>query len=247
MAHPLRALQRLGALTYGVYAWAVFALFGTIAWFGVMFLPGSKVHRAILRACVYSVLALIGIPLKVQGRDQLLNTSPCVVVANHASYLDAMVLIALLPAGYGFVAKRELARNWLLRIFLQRLDTHFVERFDPRRGATDMRRLARAARQGQALVFFPEGTFHPEPGVATFRMGAFVAAVQGSLPVLPVVLRGTRRVLPSEHWLPRRGRLEVQFLAPLAPAGSDWAAAVRLRDASRQLILAHAGEPDLGR
>lgn len=234
-----------GAKLYAAYAWTLFGVFGSLSWLGIMLLPGARLHRAVLRLCVRGALRLAGIGLRVTGREHLQEASPCIVVANHASYLDAMVLIALLPAGYGFVAKRELARNPLLRIFLERLDTHFVERFNPRQGASDMRRLARAAKAGQALVFFPEGTFTRAPGLAAFRMGAFVAAVQADLAILPVALRGTRGILRSGSWQPRRGNIEAEFLPAVHPQDSDWQAAVRLRDASRAAILARCGEPDL--
>ncbi len=240
-----RVARNLRASLYAAYAWTLFGVFGVLAWLGIMLLPGGHLHRVVLRGCVRSALALAGIGVQIQGREHVEETSPCIVVANHASYLDAMILIALLPAGYGFVAKRELARNWVLRKFLQRIDTMFVERFDPRRGASDMRRLARAAKAGQALVFFPEGTFTRAPGLAAFRMGAFVAAAQAGLPVLPVALRGTRTVLRGSDWFPRRGDIEVQFLAPIRPEAADWKAAVALREASRQDILAHCHEPDL--
>lgn len=240
-----RGLRALRANLYALYAWTLFGVFGALAWLGVMVLPGAHLHRRILRACVYGALRLAGIRLTVQGRQHLREASPCIVVANHASYLDAMVLIALLPAGYGFVAKRELAGNWFLRSFLQRLDTHFVERFDPRRGASDMRRLARAAKAGQALVFFPEGTFTRAPGLAAFRMGAFVAAAQAGLAVLPVALRGTRSVLRGSDWYPRHGHITATFQPPIRPDGDNWQAAIELRDASRRAILEHCGEPDL--
>ncbi len=240
-----RAARSLRSGLYAAYAWSLFGVFGVLAWLGIMLLPGARLHRAVLRSCVRGALALAGIGLRVSGREYLDPAAPCIVVANHSSYVDAMILIGLLPAGYGFVAKRELARNWFLRTFLRRIDTLFVERFDPRRGASDMRRLARAAKAGQALVFFPEGTFTRAPGLAAFRMGAFVAAAQAQLPVLPVALRGTRAVLRDSEWWPSRGDIEAQFLAPIQPEGGDWKAAVALRDASRRAILEHCGEPDL--
>jgi 1-acyl-sn-glycerol-3-phosphate acyltransferase len=76
-------------------------------------------------------------------------------------------------------------------------------------------------------------------------MGAFVVAARTGAPVLPVALAGTRDVLRAEHWLPRRGRLLVTVGVAIVPDGSDWNAAVRLRDAARAAILKGAGEPDL--
>ena len=72
-----------------------------------------------------------------------------------------------------------------------------------------------------------------------------IAATQAGVPVIPVAIRGTRSMLRADSWFPRRGRLEVIIAAPIVPDGDDWAAAVRLRDQARAIILQNCGEVDL--
>ena len=108
------------------------------------------------------------------------------------------------------------------------------------------RELAAAARAGDSLVIYPEGTFTREPGLRPFHMGAFVAAAQSGRPVVPVALRGTRSVLRDGSWLPRRAPVEVHIEKPLAPRGGGWSDALALRDEARRAILARCGEPDRG-
>ena len=103
----------------------------------------------------------------------------------------------------------------------------------------------RAARAGARLVFFPEGTFTRVPGLLPFHLGAFTVACQVGLPVVSVAIRGTRSVMRSDHWFPRRGAVQVTVSPPITPDGSDFAAIVRLRDATRARILKFCGEPDL--
>ena len=98
---------------------------------------------------------------------------------------------------------------------------------------------------GDAVVFFPEGTFTEAGGLRPFRLGAFRIAADTGTPVVPVALRGTRDVLRGDRWLPRHGRIEVIVGAPLEPDGNDWTAALALRDAARRFILDRTGEPDL--
>ena len=76
-------------------------------------------------------------------------------------------------------------------------------------------------------------------------MGAFVVAAQTGVPLVPVTMRGARSVLRDGSWFARRGTVVVTIAAPLTPQGSDWNAAVALRDAVRAEILRHCGEPDL--
>jgi 1-acyl-sn-glycerol-3-phosphate acyltransferase len=168
-----------------------------------------------------------------------------VLVVNHASYLDALVLLAVLPGRLRYVAKRELGERWLSRLPLQRLGVEFVERFAAPRGVEDTVRVVQTVRQGWPVVFFPEGTFGRESGLRPFHMGAFVVAAQAGVPVVPLALRGTRALLRAEQWLPRRGIVRLTFGMPLRPQGTDWAAAVTLRDAARAEILRHCGEPDM--
>jgi 1-acyl-sn-glycerol-3-phosphate acyltransferase len=120
-----------------------------------------------------------------------------------------------------------------------------VERSDRERGIADIRRLAAAAHAGGTLVFFPEGTFLRMPGLLPFRLGAFSAAVESQLPVVPIALRGTRSVLRGDQWFPRRGAILVTVSPALKADGLDWQAALRLREAARTAILQHCGEPDL--
>jgi 1-acyl-sn-glycerol-3-phosphate acyltransferase len=80
-----------------------------------------------------------------------------------------------------------------------------------------------------------------------FRSGAFLAAAQAGVPVVPVALRGVRSVLRDGTWYLRRGAVSVVVGVPIEPRGSDWSAAVDLRDRVRAEILKHCGEPDLQR
>ena len=141
------------------------------------------------------------------------------MVANHSSFLDAYVLMAAIPRHFHYVAKRELLDNhWIARPLL-RLGTLFVERFDVQRSVDEAVRLIDAAHAGQSLGFFPEGTFTRMPGLLEFRMGAFLAAAQAGVPVVPVTICGTRSILRAGSWFPRRGQLEVIIEAPITPDG----------------------------
>jgi 1-acyl-sn-glycerol-3-phosphate acyltransferase len=154
--------------------------------------------------------------------------------------------VAALPwRGYRFVAKRELLDHLISRAFLRALGSAFVERFDFRQGMEDTTRLASSLRAGCSPVFFAEGTFTRVPGLREFRMGAFVVATQEGVPVVPIAIRGARAVLRAEHRLIRPGGVSITIGEPIRPQGSDWLAAVRLRDAARGAILRHCGERDL--
>ena len=117
--------------------------------------------------------------------------------------------------------------------------------FDVQKSAENADELVAAARQGVSLLLFPEGTFRHQAGLLPFRTGAFQVAAQAGIPLVPVGLRGVRSLLREGTWYLRRSTVSVSFAPPITPDGSDWNAAVRLRDRARAEILRRCGEPDL--
>jgi 1-acyl-sn-glycerol-3-phosphate acyltransferase len=193
------------------------------------------------------LFTLTGTPLIVRGLENLPHDTPNVLVANHASYMDGLALIAALPVSYAFVAKRELRDHFISRVYLERLGAQFVERLAAQQSVEDAKHLAEQAASGKSLAFFPEGTFTRVSGLLPFHLGAFVAAAQAGVPVVPVAIRGSRGMLRSGQWLPRRGTLVVTVGTPILPArevSDAYAAAVRLSEAARAQILQQCGEPD---
>jgi 1-acyl-sn-glycerol-3-phosphate acyltransferase len=214
-------------------------------WIAVALLPRLSWRQAIARGTAKLLLHLFGIPVHVRGLERLPRNQACVAVVNHASYLDPLVLLAVLPNTISFVAKREFTEQFFARVLFRRLGTEFVERFDAQRGVEDTDRVLQAVRQGRSMLFFPEGTFGRAPGLRPFRMGAFVVAAQTGVPLVPMGIKGTRSILRSGQWFPRRGVVSVTIGTPLMPQGADWTAAIALRDAARAQILDACGEPDL--
>jgi 1-acyl-sn-glycerol-3-phosphate acyltransferase len=240
-----RIAARLEAVLYAFRFWGVVALVAMPAWLTLVATPGVARRRRIARALARSVARLTGVGIAVHGLDHFENLDRWVVAANHSSYLDAFVLSAALPSGGVFLAKRELAGSFFSRVPLERLGTLFVERTEVERGAEDTRVASAAIQEGRSLFAFPEGTFDRSPGLRSFHLGAFVAAAEAGVPVVPVAIRGTRSLLRSGGWFPRRGTLIVIAMPPINPKGTDWNAAMDLRRRARDAILRHCGEPDL--
>jgi len=243
LARWRRWLTGAGRGLYGVYVWSLLALV-TIVGFVATFLPDLGVRRAAARWLARSLIGAAGILIKVEGLERLPRDRPFVLAANHASYIDGIVLVAAIPREFAFTAKAELRGQPLIGRLLGSIGTRFVERFDPRQGVTDTRELAAVGGAGESLAFFPEGTFRRARGLLSFRMGAFVVSAQAGMPLVPVTLTGTRAVLQDKGWIPQRLPIRVAIGEPIQPQGKDWDEAMRLRNATRAVILAGCGEPD---
>jgi 1-acyl-sn-glycerol-3-phosphate acyltransferase len=231
---------------YGAWVWGCFGVLVTIAAAGILTLPDLRRRWAWSRRLARTFARLAGCAIEVTGLEHLPD-EPHMLVANHASYIDGFVVAAALPRPVRFVAKAEFMDNRLLRALFERMGARFVERFDSRQSVEDVDMLAGLANDPVPLLFFAEGTFSAQAGLRAFRLGAFKVAAQCGLPVVPVALTGTRRVLRDGSWLPHRGTITVSLGKPIRPAGGQWRDVLALRDAVRGAILERCGEPDLER
>jgi 1-acyl-sn-glycerol-3-phosphate acyltransferase len=244
-ARARRAWRSALRWAWGLWAWAVFCALSAAAWLAVMLLPGLALRRRAAWMLARTAIRWIGLPLRVEGLDRLPAVGPRIVIANHASYLDAILLGAVLPPDFSFIAKRELADVMLIGPPLRRLGVVFVERFDAAQGVEDTKALQARVRAGESFVFFPEGTFRRASGLQPFKLGAFVIAAETATSLVPVTLNGTRSLLRDKAWLPDRSAVQVTIAAAITPKGPGWDRALELRDAARKAISATLAEPTL--
>ena len=223
-------MQRL----YAVYCALLFIALGLTTLIINLFLPSLRRRRQVAGAFSRGFFNAARIPFTVQGTERLPQV-PCVVVANHASYIDGVFAIAALPPDFAFVIKREMVRVPLAGLLLRRLGSEFVERFNRHKGASDARRVWRLAATGQSLVFFPEGTFDERRRIGRFLGGAFATAERSEMPVVAVAIHGTRELLPPGGLMLYRRPIRFEILAILDPNGA--------RQRSRELIAQAVGEP----
>jgi 1-acyl-sn-glycerol-3-phosphate acyltransferase len=228
----------------GVWALLAFTLLTLMALLVVLLTPGARNRSMVARWAARAFLWASGIRLHVHGIERLPHDA-CIVVANHASYLDGVIIKAALPARFSFVIKKEVLKVPLMGWFLRLIGSEFVDRFNRHSGAMDTRRLMRAAANGQSFGFFPEGTIPSEIGIASFHPGAFMIAARSQLPVVPVSIEGARAAFPlGTIWL-KPGRVTVSVLETIPVPADGSRPASDLRSVARARIVAAVGEPDL--
>jgi acyl carrier protein len=231
---------------FAAYAWLGIGLLAPVVWLLVALLPNKAGCWKVTQLGARALIRFTGAKCSIQGLDNLPSQSQSsILVANHCSYLDGLVIIATTGLKCRFVAKRELLNNPFARIFLTKLGAEFVERFDVEKSVVDAKNLFEGVKEKQPLVIFPEGTLYRMAGLHQFHMGAFIAAANSGIPVTPITLCGTRSKLRGSSLFPRRGNISVTIGKALYPDGSDWQAALSLRDKARNDILSHCGEPDM--
>src|SRR6185295_3118699 len=157
------------------------------------------------RGWARTILGFSGIRVSVLHAERLRSPKGCVVVANHESYADILVLLARLPLPVRFLAKRSVFRVPVLGWSIAAAGFVPVDRGDRSRGAATFEAALARLEGGRSLVIFPEETRTRTGELLPFKKGAALLALRSGLPLLPVGIAGTRRVLPRESLLPTAG------------------------------------------
>jgi 1-acyl-sn-glycerol-3-phosphate acyltransferase len=249
----ISGMRRGFEILCGVYFAVVFSVWIVPTWLLVQLIKDEKAAGRFTSAALRILFALAGCRVRVVGKEYMQTPGAKIYASNHTSYFDVLPLMLGLGVPYRFVAKMEVTRMPFIGTFLDRMGHLRFDRTDAGSRLRQAEEMERLLRQGESVFVFPEGTFTAEDGIRSFQLGAFKAAVATGAPIIPVSLAGTRRFLRDGTYLPRPSRVTLTLSPPILPksAGaapdggesSDWHELIRLRDATREAIARHAGEP----
>lgn len=197
----------------------------------------------LMRRAARLLVRASGLPLTVTGLAHVAK-APAVLVANHQSYLDSIILLGVLPHDVNVAVNEKVAGSPVLGRFVRAAGYLVVDRTSTRSRVQCAARMTDSVRRGESVLVFPEGTFPLTPPLLPFRLGPFAAAADTGRAVIPIAIDGTREVLPWGTWRLRRSAIHVVVHSPLPPREEGWREAVRLRAEARRLLarsLAGAG------
>ena len=160
------------------------------------------------------VLCKILFRLRITGKNNISSSGPLIVVANHNSYVDPVVLALAFRRRIYFMAKSELFKIPLFGAFIRALGAFSVERGEPDRRA--LRRALEILAGGRILGIFPEGTRIRRPGLGEMEPGTAIIALKSDAPVLPVGITGSDRVMPEGTHLPHFPHITVNVGEPIS-------------------------------
>jgi len=244
----LAGLRRSLEVLYGLYFAVLFIVWIIPAWIGVLSFRDHRAAGRYTSAAVKLLFFLSGTRVRVVGKEFMSGPGAKIYVSNHASYFDVLPLMMGLGVPYRFIAKEEVHKMPFIGTFLRKMGHLSFLRADANARRDVAQQIESSVRAGDSVFVFPEGTFLPQEGVRPFQLGAFNAAVVTGVQIVPVSLAGTRRFLRDGTYLPRPASVTITLSPPLSPKLakpdlSDWHEVVRLRDATREQIARHSGEP----
>lgn len=184
-----------------------------------------------------TLLRWAGVEVELEGFESLDWNRPMVVIANHQSWFDVFALTAFLPAKLRFVAKEELGRIPLFGRAWQACGHVSVNRSDRSEAISSLERAAsRIREEALAVIFFPEGTRSPDGRLQSFKKGAFVLAIQTGVPVVPLGISGSRKVMPKGSFRVRPGTIRIKVGRPIPTAELDHSERNQLLEESHEAV-----------
>jgi 1-acyl-sn-glycerol-3-phosphate acyltransferase len=243
----LSALRRLAALAYGAYAWLLFGLLFPPIAILLPLLRRPARARTLARSGARLLFFLLGMRIEAEGLGHL-PESPHLLLLNHASFLDGIALVALLPAhpGHAFVVRQQFRSQSLLCPLLHAVGVLVLTPVGMYQRGRDVALMTAALRRGQSLVVFPEGGFRSQRGLGRFHSGALAAAAGVGVPVVAAGLSGTRDALPLGSWMPRRTGIALRIGRSWSASSHSLADLRRMAAALRQEVSRLCGEATLG-
>jgi 1-acyl-sn-glycerol-3-phosphate acyltransferase len=160
-------------------------------------------------------LKACGIEVSLEGVENI-SKPPYLFMCNHQSVLDIFALLSTLPLSFKWIAKRELFLVPFLGWALKAGKNISLDRKHPRKALKAMNEAARRIREGMNVVIFPEGTWSTDGNLLPFKKGGFSLALRTEVPIVPVGIRGTGRLQPQGHFLPKqKGAIHIKIGEPV--------------------------------
>jgi 1-acyl-sn-glycerol-3-phosphate acyltransferase len=155
-------------------------------------------------------LKIAGVKVRVEGLENV-PARPCVFASNHVSNLDAIAEVPFIPRRVAILAKKQVFRIPILAIGMRMTQIIPVDRDDKEAAAAAVSKAIEYLRSGVSFLVYPEGTRSRDGRLRAFKSGTFVMAIEAGVPVVPISLIGTQRLMRKGEWFIRPGEVTVRF------------------------------------
>lgn len=152
--------------------------------------------------------------IKVYGKENILKKGPFILIANHQSIIDPLLLMACLPRKITFLAASYLFKIPIVGLVIWAGGAIPIN--DPKGDFKHIQRALEKLEEGEAIGIFPEGGVSLDGKLKDFMPGWAYFALKSGAPVIPVAISGSRKVLPAGHYLLRPGKISVNIGEPIS-------------------------------
>jgi 1-acyl-sn-glycerol-3-phosphate acyltransferase len=217
-------LLRILYQPYKILVWAPLGLVITVSsyFFALALCATVGPRRGAIAGVIWGRLMswITPVPVKVEGRHYVEKKQSYVIVANHQSAFDIFVLYGWMGVDFRWIMKQELRKVPIIGYSCFKLGHIFIDRSNRSSAIASIEAAKPRIREGTSVLFFPEGT-RRSGGLGEFKKGAFRTALSMEIPVLPVSVVNTDRILPNKTLALFPGRASLVIHEPIDVAGYD--------------------------
>jgi len=197
---------------------------------------GDTAHK-VGRIWAKCILVLSNIRVTVKGLSNLKPRRSYIYMANHMSNFDIPVLQAFLPVQFRWLAKAELYKIPVFGYAMKRAGYISIDRSDRKSAIESLNKAVNIIRDGISVVIFPEGTRSRTHNIQPFKKGGFFLAVDSGVPIIPIIIHGTERIMPKKQMLIKPGNVTLEIAKPMI--SSDYTRETKndLMDKIRDIFL----------
>lgn len=204
--------------TLFIIVWTVLVTFvlGSIVILVSFFDSKGNMSHKIARLWARSILAVSSIKVTVKGLSNIDPAASYIYMSNHQSNYDIPVLLGYLPIQFRWLAKAELFKIPIFGRGMRGAGYISIDRSNRRAAFKSLKEAAKIIKSGVSVLIFPEGTRSRDGNIRPFKKGGFVLAVDSGVPIVPVIIHGTRAIMPKGRILIKPGNVILEIQKPIS-------------------------------
>ncbi|MDD5712630.1 MAG: lysophospholipid acyltransferase family protein [Smithellaceae bacterium] len=191
------------------------------------------------KAWAWIVLKISCVRTRIRGRENIQKGQSYIIISNHQSHFDIPALVTRLGIQYRWIIKKELLKVPLFGYALYASKNVFIDRSNPQKAIASINSGMARLPKGASVMFFAEGTRSSDGRIQEFKKGGFAIAVQKGIPILPVTVNGSRKILPKKALVFHSGEIEVVVDRPIETRGYTMERLDELIKKTREVIIAN--------
>jgi 1-acyl-sn-glycerol-3-phosphate acyltransferase len=208
-------------MIYSLFIWVVGLLI--IIFYGFMllrifaFLTGKRKEASFHGGRAWGTLLLwmTGIKIKIEGLENITGYNSYIFSSNHASGLDILIVLASMPRPFIFVMDDQLFKIPFMGAWCRFAGYREISRTNPRKAQQDIQKIIDRLRQGESAIIFAEGGRSRDGRLHNFKSGVGVLAGESGVPVIPVAISGSFKLMRRRSVIINPGRITVKFGTPM--------------------------------
>ena len=194
---------------------------------------------SISKLWAYTMLAVSFVRTEIKNKDKILKGTSYIIISNHQSHYDIIALVTRLGIQFRWIIKKEILKIPIFGYALNASRNIFIDRSNTTSAIESINKGFDRLPKGVSVMVFAEGTRSPDGKIHEFKKGGFIAAVQRKIPILPVTVNGSRRVMRKGSFTLKPGKIQIIIGDPTDASSYTIDTVQELIDKTRQTIMAN--------